>query len=82
MQGSSKPLMVRVRFPHGRPNNMKRANLLEINTQRIFVCDDTEDTEFNEKGETCYKARYYGRDSLLLKPIHTVEVIEIANILS
>ena len=61
---------------------MKRANLLETNTQRIFVCDDTDDTELNEKGETCYKARYYGRDSMFLKPIHSVEVIEIANILT
>ena len=61
---------------------MKRANLLEIMTQRIFVCDDTDDIELNEKGEKCYRARYYGRDSLLLKPIHSVEVIPIADILS
>lgn len=59
---------------------MRRANLLQHNSQRLFVCPDADDVVLNEKNERCYKARYYGREGIILLPVHIVDVIEIAKI--
>ena len=56
---------------------MTRANILCKLSDRIYVCDDIDDVVLDDFGRPCYRVRYYGRDSLFLKPVATSEIKEI-----
>ena len=74
--------MMGVRFSHAGPIIMTRANILDNTSGRIYICNDIRDTEKNEAGEECYKVRYYGRDSMFLRPVKNVHVIPVTELMT